>query len=169
MLEVTTSYLQGKYRVEIRVQSVNKDNSHSWVTTSHGLHKLVTDLSNNKDDDNEQETCEMKNSPIGRRNWIDIEPGKYSFSDYEISKKVTYLLRHSQQVQREEDGAVHFWRIKEHLQKQLPHSPHWSDGRWKVCFAAGGGDKRRFQYCTDSSGTICLFPSSSWTFRTQSY
>ena len=49
---------------------------------------------------------------IGRRNWIDIEPGKYSFSDYEVSKKVTYLLRHSQHVHREEDGAVHFWRIK---------------------------------------------------------
>ena len=30
--------------------------------------------------------------PIGRRNWIDIEPGKYSFSDFEVSKKVTYLF-----------------------------------------------------------------------------
>ena len=29
MLEVTTSYLQGKYRVEIRIESANKDNSHS--------------------------------------------------------------------------------------------------------------------------------------------
>ena len=65
---------------------------------------------------------------IGRRNWIDIEPGKYSFSDYEVSKKVTYLLRHSQHVHREEDGAVHFWRIKENLQSQFPHSRHWSEG-----------------------------------------
>ena len=31
VLEVTTSYLQGKYGVEIRIESVNKDNSHSWV------------------------------------------------------------------------------------------------------------------------------------------
>ena len=54
--------------------------------------------------------------PIGRRNWIDIEPGKCSFSDYEVTKKVTYLLRHSQHVHREEDGAVHFWRTKENLQ-----------------------------------------------------
>ena len=29
VLEVTTSYLQGKYGVEIRIESVNKDNSHS--------------------------------------------------------------------------------------------------------------------------------------------
>ena len=31
VLEVTTSYLLGKYAVEIRIESVNKDNSHSWV------------------------------------------------------------------------------------------------------------------------------------------
>ena len=61
VLEVTTSYLQGKNGVEIRSESVNKDNSHSWVRTSHGLNKLVTDLSNNKEDDNnEQETSEMQ-------------------------------------------------------------------------------------------------------------
>ena len=59
VLEVTTSYLQGKYGVEIRIEFVNKDHSHSWVRISHGLNKLVTDLSNNKEDDNEQETSEM--------------------------------------------------------------------------------------------------------------
>ena len=46
VLEVTTSYLQGKHGVEIRIESVNKDNSHSWVRISHGLNKLVTDLIN---------------------------------------------------------------------------------------------------------------------------
>ena len=44
--------------------------------------------------------------PIGKRTWTDVEPGKYSFSDNEVSKKVMYLLRHSQYVHREEDGAV---------------------------------------------------------------
>ena len=95
--------------------------------------------------------------PIERRNLIDIEPGKYSFSDYEVSKKVTFLLRHSQQMHREEDGAVPFWRMKENLQTQFPQSIHWSDARWKACLAAGGGAKRRFQYCTDDLGTIVDF------------
>ena len=58
--KVTTSYLQGKYGAEIIIESVNKDNSHSWVRISHGLNKLVTDLSNEEYDDNEQETSEMK-------------------------------------------------------------------------------------------------------------
>ena len=60
VLEVTASYLQGKYGVEIRIESVNKDNSHSWVRISHGLNKLVTDLIDKEYDDNEQETSETK-------------------------------------------------------------------------------------------------------------
>ena len=44
VLEVATCCLQGKYGVEIRVESMNKDHSHSWVRISHGLHKLVTNL-----------------------------------------------------------------------------------------------------------------------------
>ena len=62
-------------------------------------------------------------------------------------------------MHREEDGAVHFWRMKENLQSQFLQSLHWSDGRWKACLAAGGGDKRRFQCCTDASGTIVYFPA----------
>ena len=75
--------------------------------------------------------------PMNQRNWIDIEPVKHSLSAYEVSKKVIHLLRHSQQVHREKDGAVHFWRIKANLQNQFPQSIHWSDDRWKVCLAAG--------------------------------
>ena len=95
--------------------------------------------------------------PMKARNWIDIETGKHSLSAYEVSKKVIHLLRHSQQVHREEDGAVHCWRRKENLQNQFPQSIHRSDDRWKACLAAGGGAKRRFQYCTDDSGINVYF------------
>ena len=67
--------------------------------------------------------------PIGKRTWIDVEPGEYSLSDYEISKKLIHLLRHGNQVHREDDGAVQFWRIKENLQKHFPYCPHWSDDK----------------------------------------
>ena len=59
-LEVITSYLPGKYGVEIRIESVNTDSSHSWVRISHGLNTLVTDLIDKEYDDNEQETSETK-------------------------------------------------------------------------------------------------------------
>ena len=73
------------------------------------------------------------------------------------SKKVINLLRHSQTVQQEDDGAVQFWKIKNYLQNQFPQVQYWSDDRWKVCLAAGGGAKRRYQYCTDISGKIVYF------------
>ena len=94
---------------------------------------------------------------MNERKWIDIEPGNSSLKAYEVSKKVISLLRHSQTVQREEDGAVQFWRTKNYLQSQFPQTPYWSDDRWKVCLAAGGGAKSIYQYCTDISGTIVYF------------
>ena len=84
--------------------------------------------------------------PIEKRTWTDVEPGKYSLSDYEISKKLIHLLRHGQHVHREDDGAVQFWRIKENLQKYFLYCPHWSDSKWKKSMAGGGGNKKIYQY-----------------------
>ena len=67
--------------------------------------------------------------PMNEKKLIDIEPGESSFSAYEISKKVINLLRHSQTIQREDDGAVQFWRIKFHLRNQFSQVQHWSDER----------------------------------------
>ena len=170
VLEVTTSYLHGKHGVEIRIWSLSRDNTHSWVRISHGLKKFVMDLNNNDTEIPEEQLEEYalqldakdvacrsnakskpqrrgpagsspRIVPTGRRTWTDIEPGKHSLSEYEVSKKVIHLLRHSQKVHREEDGAVHFWRMKENLQNRFAQSIHWSDDRWKACLAAGGGEK----------------------------
>ena len=46
--------------MEIRIESMNKFNSHSWVRISHGLNKLVTNLNNKNQDDDEQETSVMQ-------------------------------------------------------------------------------------------------------------
>ena len=60
VLKVTTCCLQGKYGVDIRIESMNTDNSHSWVRISHGMNKLVTNLNNKDQDDNEHETSEIQ-------------------------------------------------------------------------------------------------------------
>ena len=56
----TDKSFSNTYGVEIVIESVNNDNSHSWVRLSHGLNKLVTDLIDTEYDDNEQETSETK-------------------------------------------------------------------------------------------------------------
>ena len=43
VLEVTTSFRHFKYGIEIRIWSVNKDSSHSWVRISFGTIKYVVD------------------------------------------------------------------------------------------------------------------------------
>ena len=47
VLEVTTSYLHGKHGVEIRIMSLSRDNTDSWLRISHGSNKFVMDLKNN--------------------------------------------------------------------------------------------------------------------------
>ena len=48
VLEIATCWLHGKYGVEIRIVSVNRDNSQSWVGISHGSNKFVMNLNNNE-------------------------------------------------------------------------------------------------------------------------
>ena len=175
-------YLHGMYGVEIRIMSVNRDNSQSWVRNSHGSNKFVMNLNNNeqeipefqleehalkldasdfasrskakaKPQRRESASSSTRTSPIKERIWTDVEPGEYSLSDYEVSKKLIHLLRHGS-LHREDDGAVQFWRIEEYLQKYFLYCPHWSDSKWKTCMSGGGGNKKIYQYCTDSSGTI---------------
>ena len=154
---------------------------------SQGLNKLVTDLSNKEDDDNEQETSEVqfedcalkanllafpgrskakgqpqrrisassstRTVPIGERTWTDIEPQYYSSIDYPVSKQLSTLLRHGN-LPREDDGAIEFWRLKDYPRNHFGQSQNWSDNKWKSTMAKSGGNKKRFQYCTDPSGEI---------------
>ena len=105
---------------------------------------------------------------VGERTWTDVEPGEHSLSDYDISKKLIHLLRHNKQVHREGDGAIEFWRIKDYLQKHFTHCLHWSDCKWKKSMAGGGGNKKRYQHCIDSSGVILYLRALQGHSGTQS-
>ena len=169
VLEVTTSYLQGERGVEIRIEPVNKDNSHSWVTISHGLNKLVTGLIDKKYDDNEQETSTTKTEifafasrskakakrrrpstacsstrtvHILERKWIDIEPGAQFDQAHPVVKRLNTLLRH-RELPREEEGTIEFWRLKDDLRNKFEHSQYRSDDVWKSKMAGGGGNNKK--------------------------
>ena len=73
-----------------------------------------------------------------------------------MSKRLSTLLRHGD-LPREEDGAIEFWRLKDHLRNEFVYSQHWSDEMWKSRMAGAGGKKKRFQYCTDPSGQEILY------------
>ena len=109
VLEVTPSCLYGKYGVEIRIWSLNEDNTHSRVRFSHGSNKFVIDSNNNNTESPadlpEEQASQLKVKdfaarskakakpqkkepvdyspsiiPMNGRNWIDIETVKDSLS-----------------------------------------------------------------------------------------
>ena len=206
VLEVAPSYLQGKYGVEIRVESVNIDNSHSWVRISHGLKKLQRGRRQragnlwNEDgsicvEDGRICICKQikgwskkfeefalktnvlafvsrskararprrrisacsstRTVPICERSWTDVEPDTCSLIAHPVSKQLSTLLRHGHLL-REEDGAIEFWRSKDYLRTEFEYTQCWSDEMWKSKMAGGGGNKKRFQYCTGPSGQEIL-------------
>ena len=127
VLEVTTSFQHFKYGIEIRIESVNKDSSHSWVRISHGTVKDVIDSIEDENseipaDPQEEQIPQTSTSvvaarskakakpqprelagttatiPIHQRRWIDIDPSKQDLPSYDLSKKVINLLRHNSDV-----------------------------------------------------------------------
>ena len=103
VLEVTTSFQHFKYGVEIRIESVNQDNPHSWVRISYGTVKYVIDsIQDNTEilaDPQEEQIPQTSTSvvaarskakakpqprdfagtttiPLRERRWIDIEPSE---------------------------------------------------------------------------------------------
>ena len=72
VLEVTTSFQHFKYGIEIRVESVNKDSSHSWVRISFGTVKYVIDsiednTENNPADPQKEQIPQTSTSVVAAR------------------------------------------------------------------------------------------------------
>ena len=94
--------------------------------------------------------------PLERESGLILSREDYSHIAYPVSKQLSTLLRHGL-LPRQEDGAIEFWRSKEYLRNDLVQSQHWSDEKRKSTMAKGGGNKKKFQYCTDPSGQEILY------------
>ena len=118
-----------KYGIEIRIWSVNQDNSQSWVRISYGTIKYVVDSNQDnteipadpQEDQMPQTSIKVVAArskakakpqqrelvgttatiPMHERRWIDIEQSEQTLAAYDLSKKVISLLRQNQTVQRE--------------------------------------------------------------------
>ena len=113
---------------------MSQDNSQSWVRISHGTVKYLVDsfqdnteiLADLQEERVPQTSIKVVAArskakakpqprvlvgttatiPIHERRWIDIEPSEQNLASYDLSKKVINLLRQSQTLQREDDGAI---------------------------------------------------------------
>ena len=114
ILEVTTSFQHFKYGIEVRIQSVNEDNSQSWVRISYGTVRYVNNYikyntqsladpreeefvptssgvvaarSKAKAKPQPRESTGTTTIPLSERVWIDIEPSKPDLESYNLSKE----------------------------------------------------------------------------------
>ena len=160
---------------------MKEDNSQSWVRISYGTIRYVNNyikyntqsLASPHEEEAEPASSEViaarskakakpqpressgtTTIPFNERIWVDIVPSKQDFDSHMLSKRVINLLRHNQNVNRERDGAVQFYKIKSLIRDYSLSTQNWSDNRWLACLAAGGGPKRRYQYCSDYLGSI---------------
>ena len=181
ILEVTTTFQHFKFGVEVRIPSVKEDNSQSWVRISFGTIRYVNNYvkhnthnfassyeekaepasseviaarSKAKAKPQPRESSGTTTISLSERVWIDIVPSRQDNESHKVSKRVINILRHNQNVNREPDGAVQFYKIKFLMRDHTLSTQNWSDNRWLACLAAGGGPKRRFQHCPDYLGSI---------------
>ena len=183
VLEVTTSFQHFKYGIEIRMESVNQDDSHSWVRISDGTVKYETDSiednTENPADPQEEENPQTSTSVVAARSKAKGKPqprgkllGRQQLSQY--TKEDGFTLSHPSKISirtvSRRKVSIFFDTIKRYIEKGMEqlnfarsnfhlrnhHSQmqHRSDDRWKACLGAGGGSKRRYQHCFDNLGTI---------------
>ena len=75
VLEVTTCYLHGKHGVGIRIMSLSRYNTGSWVKISHGLNKFVMDL-NNKDTEIPEDQLENQALQLDAKDFVNRSKAK---------------------------------------------------------------------------------------------
>ena len=88
VLEVKVCYHQGRHGVEIKIESLFRDRTCSWVRNVNGINKYVTGTSEQilvasvGERSSEQPVAKARPTPTltlslvkNERNWIDIEPG----------------------------------------------------------------------------------------------
>ena len=156
--------------MEIRIESVNKDNSHSWVRLSHGLNKLATDLIDKEYDDNEQETSETKSEELALKTnvfaFASRSKAKQNLEDLPLHCSSTRtvliwwkildwywarnLFEHRLPSVKKTDYSssswsikIEFWRLKYYLRNEFENSQHRSDEMWRSKMAGGGGQQEK--------------------------
>ena len=167
----------GRYSIEVQVQSLFKDQTESWIRIVNGIDKFGRETMPIQEEEKASVKPAAKARPIlkpsstsgwgftpmEQRQWIDI--GTQESTDpscSQVSKFITQLLQHSQKVNRQDDGAVHWDQVIDECKKKLSHdtgywsvemmnqfanAPFWSIDKWISVLAKGGGQKKRFQYC----------------------
>ena len=143
--------------MEIKIESLCRDRTCSWVRIVIGMNKCVTETSAEilvasvggrstgqlvakaGPRPTPTLTLSLVSVPKNERKWIDIEPGIFNQGRFGVSKLMIRLLRHDESVHRDEVGAVRFDDLASIFRSEFDGTSHWSMRAWKSFLAIGGG------------------------------
>ena len=148
VLNVKLYLHEGRYCIDIMIESLFEDRTISWVRIVNGFDEYVTETSEEIPIENDElfiSTGKPKpksvanssvNVPIRERKWIDIDPQPFDHSCSEVSKFMTRTLRHEYATDSQNLGEFSGKKEEE-------------------------GRKKRFQYCLNpySSNEFLIFRS----------
>ena len=184
VLDVKVCYHQGRYGVEIMIESLFRDRTVSWVRIVNRINKNVTETSEEmlvgsvgkmstgkpvakaKPRPKPTLTLTPVSIPYRERKWKDVEPWRFNQGCFGVSKLLIRWLRHDDQYNREDDGAVRFDDLASIFRSEFDGTSHWPIRAWITFLSKGGGPKTRFQYCLNpNSSEHFLCYQQSRTFR----
>ena len=193
VLEVAICCLHGKYGVEIRIMSLSRDNTHSWVRISHGSNKFVMNLNNNKTEipkDQLEEyalklsakdfACRSKAKAKPQRREPENRPhGKKELDRYWTREMFSLRIRgieesylSSSSFTTNATGRSRSGSFLENKRKSSEPIPTVYSLVWRSLesmFGSRRRSKKDIPVLYWWFRNNCLFPSPSRTFRTQSH
>ena len=134
VLNVYVCHHEDRYSIEIQVRSLCQDITASWVRSVNGFEKYVIETTETMEEEEHEALGKpiakarprMKSTiplthvsiPLRDRKWVDVDPRSYDHECYVISKAMTRLLRHDQNIPRETDGAIKYEDTVEEFNKK---------------------------------------------------
>ena len=134
VLNIHVCHHEDRDSVEIHVRSQFQDRTASWVRVVIGVEKYVNETTETIEDDEHRAlgkpiakarprmkptaTLTPVSVPLRERKWVDVNPGSYDHECHVISKAMTRLLRHDQNIPQETDGAIKYEDIVEEFNKK---------------------------------------------------
>ena len=129
VLEVTTSFQHFKYGKEIRIKSVNQDDSHSWVRISYGTVKYVIDSiednTENPADPQEEESLQTSSSVVAARSKAKAkhQPRLLAQQLYHYVKEDGLTLSHQSKISirtiSRRKSSIFFDTIRSYIEKKM--------------------------------------------------
>ena len=183
--------------VQVQVQSLFRDQTESWIRIVNGIDKFAREAMPIQEEEKASGKPAAKTrpvlkpsstsgwgfTPVEQRQWIDI--GTQESQDpccFQVSKFINRLLRHSEKVNRQDDGAVHcdqlideckkklsddarYWSVE--MMKQFANAPFWPIDKWISVLAKGGGQKKKVSILLEPelSSEIPVPSCNSKTFK----